>query len=47
MVHTLTGHTDSINSILYIPYTSYIVSGSDDFTMMVWDYETYELLHTV
>ena len=36
LVQTLTGHTNTVKSILYIPNTKYIVSGSYDKTIKIW-----------
>ena len=37
-IYILEGHTDSINAIAYIFNTRYIVSGSSDNSMKIWDY---------
>lgn len=39
----LNGHTSGVNSIQYAPANlnkPYLVSGSDDFTVRIWDYQT-------
>ena len=38
--HVLQGHTDCINSVAFSPDGRYIVSGSDDRTIQVWDAQT-------
>lgn len=47
LVQALRGHTETINSIVYIPYTRYIVSSGCDKNIKIWNYITYELLHTL
>ena len=37
---TLTGHSDWVNSVAYLPDGKHIVSGSDDNTVRVWDSQT-------
>ncbi len=31
----------------HIPNTQYIISGSEDKTIKIWNYETYKLVHTL
>ncbi|PVF93396.1 WD40 repeat-like protein [Serendipita vermifera] len=38
--HILKGHTQSVNSVAFSPDSKYIVSGSGDNTVRVWDAET-------
>ena len=37
---TLTGHSETVNSVAYSPDGKHIVSGSDDNTVKVWDSQT-------
>ena len=46
-ISTLSGHTKSISSLVYIPKTMHIVSGSNDKTIRIWDYETCECITTL
>jgi WD40 repeat protein len=39
-----TGHTESINSVAFSPNGKYILSGSDDNTIRLWDAETGQLV---
>ena len=41
-IHNLQGHTDVVQSVAYSPDGKYIVSGSDDKTIRVWDATTGE-----
>ena len=38
LVYTFKGHTDEVYTVIHIPDTKYIVSGSDDRTLRVWNY---------
>ncbi len=38
LVQTLRVHTNTVTSIVYIPNTKYIVSGSKDNTIKIWNY---------
>ncbi|KAG8723428.1 hypothetical protein FRC09_003389 [Ceratobasidium sp. 395] len=38
--HSLTGHTNSVWSVVYSPNGAYIVSGSDDYTIRIWNAQT-------
>ena len=46
-LHTLTGHTGSVNAVVWSPDDMRIVSGSADRTVRVWDPQTGELLKTL
>jgi len=46
-VATLTGHNDLVNSVAYSPDGRYIVSGSRDNTIKVWDARTYKEVETL
>jgi platelet-activating factor acetylhydrolase IB subunit alpha len=37
--HTLVGHRDAINSVLFHPHYSLLFTCSDDSTVRIWDYE--------
>ena len=37
---TLTGHSNEVNSVAYSPDGKYILSGSDDHTVKIWDAAT-------
>ena len=43
----LTGHTDDINRVLFLPDSRHIVSGADDTTIRIWDRLTGQCLHTL
>lgn len=45
--HSLHSHRDSINCIAFHPKYSSIASGSDDFTIKIWDWELGELEMTL
>ena len=47
LVHTLKGHSEGVNSVSYSPDGKYIVSGSGDSTIKVWDSRTGVLLYTL
>ncbi len=47
LVLSLTGHTNTVSSIVAIPNTQYIVSGSYDKTIKIWSYLTHKLLFTL
>lgn len=47
IIHTLEGHTDTINFIVYSPDGSKIATGSNDNTAKVWDAEEGTILHTL
>ena len=46
MIHTFKGHTGSAYTVIHIPDTKYIISGSGDKTLIIWNYETYEYINT-
>ena len=41
------GHTSSIYAIAISPDGKYIVSGSDDDTIKIWDFKTFEYIYTI
>ncbi|RFU34030.1 hypothetical protein B7463_g2283, partial [Scytalidium lignicola] len=45
--HTLESHRDTINCVAFHPIFSSIASGSDDYTIKIWDWELGELERTV
>ena len=45
--HSLHDHTDAINCIAFHPKFTSIASGSDDFTIKIWDWELGELEKTL
>lgn len=47
LIDTLTGHSDSINSVSISPNGQIIVSGSEDNTIKLWDLNTGECLATL
>ena len=46
-VHTLKGHTDSVNSVAFSPDGGTIASGSRDNTIRLWDAVTGSHKHTL
>merc|ERR1712146_571578 len=46
-LQTLQGHTDYVNSIIYLPDKDQIVSCSDDNTLKIWSATTGECLQTL
>lgn len=45
--YSLESHRDAINCIAFHPIFSSIASGSDDFTIKIWDWETGDLERTI
>lgn len=45
--HTLESHRDAINCVAFHPVFSSIASGSDDYSIKVWDWEAGELERTI
>jgi len=45
-VRTLTGHTNSVYAIAFSVDGKYLVSGSADSTIKVWDWQTGEVIAT-
>ncbi|MCI0712876.1 MAG: WD40 repeat domain-containing protein [Chloroflexi bacterium] len=46
-LNQMTGHTDTIFSVMYSPDGKWIASGSKDTTVGLWDAETGELVHLI
>ncbi|MEL6438065.1 MAG: hypothetical protein AAFQ80_02245, partial [Cyanobacteria bacterium J06621_8] len=46
LVHTFNGHQDYVISVEFSPGGKYIVSGSDDKTVKLWDVKNQSLVHT-
>ena len=46
-LHSLKGHIDEVNSVIYIPKTKFIASGGKDKTIIIWNYETRERVKTL
>jgi len=38
LILTLKGHSASVNTVIAIPNTTYLASGSDDKSIIIWDY---------
>ena len=47
LIHTFEGHTNLVYSIIHISGTKYIVSGSWDKSLRIWNYKTYECINTL
>ncbi len=47
MVHTMRGHTKDVNSVSISSNDKYIVSGSHDKTVRLWDAESGHLVNTI
>ncbi|KAF7553636.1 hypothetical protein G7046_g7047 [Stylonectria norvegica] len=45
--HTLASHRDTINCVAFHPVFSSIASGSDDYTIKIWDWDLGELEKTI
>ena len=39
LINTLTGHSDSVRTIAISADNKYIISGSDDKTVKIWDFK--------
>ena len=46
MIQTLTGHTDAVRSLTVLQ-NGYLVSGSDDYTIKIWNAATGALIQTL
>lgn len=46
---TLSGHTQGINCVEYVPEGDkpYLISGADDMTVRIWDYQTKQCVHVL
>ncbi|MBD2339581.1 hypothetical protein H6G64_21645 [Calothrix sp. FACHB-156] len=47
LVRTLVGHSKSVNALALTPDGKYVISGSDDNTLKVWNWQTGEELRTL
>ena len=47
MVKTLEGHTDWAKSVSFSPNNKYVVSGSSDNTVRIWDVESGDCIKTL
>ncbi|MBD2354613.1 hypothetical protein H6G41_08210 [Tolypothrix sp. FACHB-123] len=47
LVRTLVGHSDSVKALALTSDGKYVISGSDDNTLKVWNWQTGELLRTL
>ncbi len=47
LIKTLVGHTKQVNTVAILPISRYIVSGSDDLTIKIWNSTTFELIATL
>jgi platelet-activating factor acetylhydrolase IB subunit alpha len=45
--HSLESHRESINCVAFHPIFTSIASGSDDYTIKIWDWELGELERTI
>ena len=45
-LHTFNDHEAEVNSVAFSHDSKMIVSGSDDYTIKLWDVEKYQLLYT-
>lgn len=47
VIQKLEGHTNDLNSIAFSPDGQYIVTGSDDFSIKIWNSETGNIVRTI
>ena len=47
LLRTLTGHSYSVNAVATTPDSKYVISGSGDSTLKVWDLQSGEIQHTL
>ncbi len=47
LIRTLTGHSDSVRAVAFSSDSKYVVSGSKDNTIKVWEFATANVLHTL
>ncbi|QIR41002.1 hypothetical protein HCG51_32855 [Tolypothrix sp. PCC 7910] len=47
LVLTLNGHSDTVNAVAFTPDGKYVISGSSDNTLKVWNWQTGELLRNL
>ncbi|MEQ9549824.1 MAG: WD40 repeat domain-containing protein [Coleofasciculus sp. G3-WIS-01] len=40
LLRTITGHADSVMALEIVPDTNWLISGSDDRTLKIWDFQT-------
>jgi|GEM_PF-6396833 len=43
----LSGHSDTVRSVQFIPNSHHVISGSQDDSVIVWDYMTGEIIYTL
>lgn len=44
---TLKGHTNTVNSLAFAPAGNYLASASNDLSIKIWDFSTYDCIRTL